>query len=66
MDVGDNKHVSLFVALFSTDDGILADRCSARHQDAINTLISLFKHVGLSTNTTKMKCMVFMTGKIQM
>ena len=54
--------MALFVALFYADDRILADQCSTYHQEVINTLVGLFKRVGLRTNTTKTQCMVLVPG----
>ena len=65
VDTRDRNKVEFFLALFYVDNSILADRCSERHQVAIDALVGLFEQVDLRTNTTKTKSMVFVPGKIR-
>ncbi len=51
-------------AIFYVDDACIAARDPIFLQQAINILVTTFKHVGLDTNTKKMQAMTCTPGKI--
>ena len=53
------------LAKFHADDGFIASRDPVRLQQAFDTLVELFKQVGLRTNTTKTKAMIYTPGRIR-
>jgi hypothetical protein len=53
------------VAVFYTDDGLIAARSPKKLQTAIDLLTGLFGRVGLQTNTKKTEVMTFLPGKIR-
>jgi hypothetical protein len=50
---------------FFVDDGLIAARCPEWLQSSFNTLITLFKWVGLRRNAEKTKVMTCLPGKIR-
>jgi hypothetical protein len=53
-----------FFAIFYVDDAYLATRDPNFLQVALNSLVSLFKHVGLETNVKKTQTMICTPGRI--
>jgi hypothetical protein len=53
-----------FFTIFYVDDAYLAARDPNFLQAALNSLVSLFKHVGLETNVTKMQAMICTLSQI--
>jgi hypothetical protein len=53
-----------FFAIFYVDDAYLATRDPNFLQVALNSLVSLFKRVGLETNVKKMQAMICTPGRI--
>jgi hypothetical protein len=51
-------------AIFYVDNVYIAARDPTFLQRAIDGLVSMFEHVGLKTNTTKMKAIICTLGKI--
>jgi hypothetical protein len=56
--------MAAFFAIFYVDDAYLAARDSNFLQVALNSLVSLFEHVGLETNIKKMQTMICTPGRI--
>ena len=65
MTVVIGEEIRSFLAAFYADDGLIQSRDPARLQTSLNTLVSLFKRVGLRTNTLKTKTMVCVAGRIR-
>ncbi len=59
----DSMMETLF-AIFYVDDAYIAARDPIFLQQAINILVTTFKHVGLKTNTKKTQAMTCTPGKI--
>ena len=55
MTAGVGEEICQFLAAFYADDGLVQARCPVMLQTSLDTLISLFDHVGLSTNVSKKK-----------
>jgi hypothetical protein len=56
--------MAAFFAIFSVDDAYLAARDPTFLQVALNSLVSLFKRIGLETNVKKMQAMICTPGQI--
>ena len=65
MTVGVSKEIRQFLVAFYADDGLVQSRDPARLQASLDTLVSLFKRVGLRTNVSKTKTMVCIPGRIR-
>ena len=61
----DTTDIRVIAAVFYADDGLIAARDAKRLQQAFDMLIDLFDRVGLATNETKTKVMVFLPGRIR-
>eukprot|EP00956_Cyclotella_meneghiniana_P003690 scaffold4479_cov46-Cyclotella_meneghiniana.AAC.3 len=57
--------VSVFLALFYIDDGVIASIDPEYLQEAIDILVDLFEHVGLNTNTKKTEAITCIPGRIR-
>ena len=56
----DTADIRVIAAVFYVDDRLIAARGPTLLQDAFDLLIVLFDRVGLETNDTKTKVMVFL------
>ena len=61
----DTADIRVIAAVFYADDGLIAARDAKRLQQAFDILIDLFDRVGLATNETKTKVMVFLLGRLR-
>ena len=59
------EDVRRLIACFYADDGLIVARNPEDLQIAFDVLTGLFDRVGLRTNTTNTKAMVFLPGKIR-
>jgi hypothetical protein len=59
-----SNQIEALFAIFYVDDG--ASRDAEFFQEALNTLVEMFKRVGLATNTKKTQAMVCTPGKIRL
>ena len=57
--------IRTLIAVFHTDNRLIASRNPKTLQTAVDLLIGLFDRVGLQTNNTKTEVMVFVPGKIR-
>ena len=62
--MGHGDFVKVFLALFYADDVIIAHWDPVWLQESLDFLIELFEKVGLCTNTSKTKAMIYVPGKI--
>ena len=53
MTVGVGEEIRQFLAAFYADDGLVQSRDLVRLQASLDTLVALFKRVGLRTNVSK-------------
>ena len=60
----DATNTSTIVTVFYADGGLIAARDPTFLQDAFKLVTALFDRVGLETNNTKTKVMVFLPGRI--
>ena len=65
MIAGVREEIRQFLVVFYANDGLLQLRCPIRLQTSLDTLVSLFEHVGLRTNVSKTKTMVCVPGRIR-
>ena len=65
MTAGVGEDIRQFRAAFYADDGLVQSRCPVMMQTSLDTLVSLFKRVGLRTNVSKTKTMVCVPGQIR-
>ena len=62
---GYGEELRKILAIFYTDDALLASRDPALLQEALDVMVELFERVGLRTNTAKTKVMICVPGKIR-
>ena len=62
---GYGEEFRCMLAIFYADDAFVASRDADFLQEALNTLVELFEHIGLRTNTKKTKTMVCVPGKVR-
>ena len=63
---GYGDFIKVFLALFYADDASIAHRDPVWLQDSLDVLIKNIERVELRNNTSKMKVVVCVTGKIRM
>ena len=63
MTVRVGEEIRQFLAAFYANNGLVQSRDPARLQASLDTLVSLFKRVGLGTNVSKTKTMVCIPGR---
>ena len=61
----DTADIRVIAPVFYADDGLIVARDPILLQDAFDLLIALFDHIGLETNDTKTKVMVFLPDRIR-
>jgi len=61
---GYGEEIRKLMAIFYADDALMASRDPELLPESLDVTVGLFERVGLRTNTTKMKVMTCVSGKI--